>query len=469
VQGVGDLNAAAGPRMYFTEADYQYAGFSSGLPANGVYNPVYQWFVNNVAGGYFTNNWATTLAAPTIINPSGGFWKFSQVELQWNSTGTNSQFQIEVVPVTGGGTLSWSPLTIPIPTRDPDGRYRYTLPCYCGDGNFTNRVYSWRVRSVSPVATSAWSAWANFTLDLQVSDGLGEAVEVMTGILNYYGKVTLNAANRLIIQAYRSSGFSGRPTGQMVLSDWGQFAILGLPPTNYAVRAFIDQNNNSELDTWESMGFYKDTGKPYSTYYTSAYMPPDSEIIVRDRDIDNDKLPDAWEYQNYGSLTAMGSGTVYGSPAYTDSDGDGVNDFDEYIYSTDAKNPDTDGDGINDGIEILVLGSNPRSNDSNNNGVLDLSELAAGMLVTGTGGAEGIKIDKLRFDAQGRPIIEWDVPANILGRTIMFVVEGSKDLKTWTEVGSTSTPGTVDSSAAVTDSSVNVDKTMYYRLRFYLQ
>jgi hypothetical protein len=41
-----------------------------------------------------------------------------------------------------------------------------------------------------------------------------------------------------------------------------------------------------------------------------------------------------------------------------DSDGDGLNDYDEkYFYHTEVNNPDTDGDGINDGEEIQNLTS----------------------------------------------------------------------------------------------------------------
>lgn len=43
------------------------------------------------------------------------------------------------------------------------------------------------------------------------------------------------------------------------------------------------------------------------------------------------------------------------SRRFTDSDGDGISDYDEiYLYGTDLRNPDTDGDGTLDGVEIVL-------------------------------------------------------------------------------------------------------------------
>jgi Bacterial TSP3 repeat len=42
----------------------------------------------------------------------------------------------------------------------------------------------------------------------------------------------------------------------------------------------------------------------------------------------------------------------------TDSDGDGLHDWEEVLWGTDAHNPDTDGDGTSDGVEINA-GRNP--------------------------------------------------------------------------------------------------------------
>lgn len=57
----------------------------------------------------------------------------------------------------------------------------------------------------------------------------------------------------------------------------------------------------------------------------------------------------------------------------TDSDGDGLTDYDELLVGTDKNNPDTDGDGIND-YDEAAYGYNPLSPDSNGNGIPDGEE-----------------------------------------------------------------------------------------------
>jgi hypothetical protein len=61
------------------------------------------------------------------------------------------------------------------------------------------------------------------------------------------------------------------------------------------------------------------------------------------RDTDMDGLPDWWEVRYFGNLSQNGTG---------DSDGDGLNNFQEYQYGTDPQKADTDGDGLTDRFEI---------------------------------------------------------------------------------------------------------------------
>jgi len=56
-----------------------------------------------------------------------------------------------------------------------------------------------------------------------------------------------------------------------------------------------------------------------------------------------------------------------------DSDGDGLLDYQEFMYMTDPDNPDTDGDGLLDGDEINI-GTSPNLPDTDGNGLIDFDE-----------------------------------------------------------------------------------------------
>jgi len=90
---------------------------------------------------------------------------------------------------------------------------------------------------------------------------------------------------------------------------------------------------------------------------------------------------------------------------YTDSDGDGLNDFYEYLARTSPRNVDTDGDGTTDGLEVSPaggltniqkqqIGGNPLLVDTDFDGVSDVAEFGAGTAAdnqprrTASGGAE---------------------------------------------------------------------------------
>ncbi|MDX1590396.1 MAG: OmpA family protein [Balneolaceae bacterium] len=59
-----------------------------------------------------------------------------------------------------------------------------------------------------------------------------------------------------------------------------------------------------------------------------------------------------------------------------DSDGDGLNDYDEiYVYETSPLSPDTDDDGLNDYAEVMTHGTDPLSADSDDDGLSDGDEI----------------------------------------------------------------------------------------------
>ncbi len=57
-----------------------------------------------------------------------------------------------------------------------------------------------------------------------------------------------------------------------------------------------------------------------------------------------------------------------------DSDDDGLLDVDESIYGTDPDNPDTDGDGVDDGDEVTD-GTNPLDTDTDDDGITDGNDI----------------------------------------------------------------------------------------------
>ena len=58
---------------------------------------------------------------------------------------------------------------------------------------------------------------------------------------------------------------------------------------------------------------------------------------------------------------------------FTDSDDDGLTDYEELFYGTNKNEPDSDFDGIKDSVEVQI-GFNPNYPDSNNNGISDGNE-----------------------------------------------------------------------------------------------
>ena len=74
-----------------------------------------------------------------------------------------------------------------------------------------------------------------------------------------------------------------------------------------------------------------------------------SSTSMGDPDSDNDLLPDGWE-QDHGLDPTVPNLDQSGD--HLDTDGDGLSDFDEWVYGADPNNPNTDGEGGNDSDEV---------------------------------------------------------------------------------------------------------------------
>jgi len=65
-------------------------------------------------------------------------------------------------------------------------------------------------------------------------------------------------------------------------------------------------------------------------------------------DSDKDGMPDVWEDEH-------GLNPDDPTDRTTDPDGDGLQNYEEYVRDTDPNNPDTDQDGISDGLDLIPL------------------------------------------------------------------------------------------------------------------
>ena len=84
-------------------------------------------------------------------------------------------------------------------------------------------------------------------------------------------------------------------------------------------------------------------------------------------DTDNDGITDRYEIEN-------GTDPLVDDAAL-DLDNDGITNADEFLQGTSANNPDSDDDGIYDGPELYTYGTDPLDFDTDNDGLSDNYEL----------------------------------------------------------------------------------------------
>ncbi|MBU1857406.1 MAG: hypothetical protein KKC28_10545, partial [Verrucomicrobia bacterium] len=337
------------PRNYFHEWDFQLAGIE-GLMAG-----TYRWWMGS-QNGTFSVNWPASLATPTLVYPRGDVLYNALNQFAWTMDLNCPRAHFQVARGATDGALVTDKY-VRAPWMDEQSIFRGWLDDYASD--WGNGVYYWRVAGWTPQAESAWSDWQTFNVDLSATNS-----RWVSGDIYYFGKAP---ATKIIVEAFDNRGFGGRPAARVTLTPaastgWVKcsYTLRGLEQNLYYVRAFLDvtpadgTSANSKLDTWESVGFYRDPNNFYQAGLvdlTAVQFMDNTKIVIRDRDTDNDKLPDAWEMAYFGNLDQTGD---------MDYDGDGETNLDEYIKDGVNQNPacwDTDGDGLSDWFESRYDGA----------------------------------------------------------------------------------------------------------------
>jgi len=294
---------------------------------------------------------------------------------------------------------------------------------------------------VPDTTLSGWQAWQSATCTVNYTTGgftmnftnTPAATNIVVATYDYHGYP-------FIVQAFRAGsvpGFSGKPVAQTNLWAKGWFTLYGLSAGAYDLLGFIDQNGNGRLDKTETWGFIRNvvpsSGPGYGEIVSLAVGPSITAqqgrtILLRDVDTDNDKLPDAWEVQQFGS-TGLYSGEQ------------SLNGGDSTIWQAYAQGP---------------LDDDPTLTDSNMDGVPDVIADALGfnahdvptfsqMDAYLTGYTNTLfTIPSIQTDALGRPMLSWSSPSvdSSWNYQIVYTVQRTTSLigGTWATVGYVTVP-----------------------------
>jgi hypothetical protein len=324
------------------------------------------------------------------------------------------------------------------------------------------------------VTNESQAGWLNSTCTVNYTSGLlsltlpanllaGDKV-LVTYDYNYYP---------FVVQAYATldlPGFSGKPLAQTSIFRKGAFRLTGLSAGSYDLLGFIDGNFNGRVDPWETWGFVRNqvpaSGPGYQEIHPLTVGPSitaasNVRLVMRDRDTDNDRLPDAWEIQKFGSLAAhVGGDVVFGTTTTIwQTYADGPLDSDPNLW-------DTDYDGLPDTIELLLL-TDTHSPDTDRDGVSDLEEYLSGSSPTNPLDAEQFVIPTLSTEpATGNPVIAWSSPKVPAGVIIRYTILRSTSLAGgWSGIGAVvAYPGDDAQPRSYTDDEPGRPAGAFYRL-----
>ena len=140
-------------------------------------------------------------------------------------------------------------------------------------------------------------------------------------------------------------------SGDVTCVDFpASYTVIGMPASNYWIRAFIDSDTNLAYTHLEAAGQYTSNAIPVSNRVTGINF-------TIEHDSDGDQMPDWWEWQyRFDPANSNDAGL--------DRDNDGAANWKEYLFNINPDNADSDGDGIKDGWEIQYTLNQANSNDA---------------------------------------------------------------------------------------------------------
>jgi len=312
---------------------------------------------NNSLSVAFVNAFDAEQPTCSLLSPQGAIYTSPTFTWKCNSAIGKAYpaFRLRVYTEKTGGTLVYDSGALQAPARNQNGRYSWTAPIYPdmttpnGQVFATTNNYFWTVSMLDAKFTTPLSSQSRQEFRLEASGQLGKISDygMIKAKVRYYGPAATSASAKTLagmirVQAFTSPDFTGMPAGEARVTSRAQMSsvgemeqpnavILGLKPGTYYVRAFIDSKGTAEWANWCSWGYGNyvgawdaaqvriTRGSVVSTSYAATAFqytprpyvvavgaePPVADIYIEDMDRDNDGLPDAWEYDQQGSLVKV--------------------------------------------------------------------------------------------------------------------------------------------------------------------
>lgn len=367
--------------------DWGFRGIQSGNNTNtyqiAVAGSAMTLMTTNFSLGYVRSYNASTLAP--VYPRDGTVVETAALEFRWKMPEDATAFELTI---QGSGT-EYSTGKLPPPFRRRESGATSHSVCVFTPDLFASELllggtYSWYVTVWNPSVvngTTTIVSGRTVTETFAVSDKLGETYRAFTldVELNYFTPSARSGSGRPVyVEAFDNAGFAGLPAARArttltaVRPYVNTVSLRGLnSEKGYYVRAYIDTDNNRKRDAYDSWGYVcapEANGWVYDPLrITDGFGTPVYTLKMYDTDIDMDKRPDIQESLNFSTMSLSNFEFSQLIEAYagdnTDTDGDGVLDWEEKLYGLDPLSTSSGNDGISDYTRVLLglYGSDPVS------------------------------------------------------------------------------------------------------------
>ena len=241
---------------------------------------------------------------------------------------TFTAFSVQVKDA--GGNVVWNSGFTKMPLKSVSGEYEWQASVYVNDlvsaGNvFANtNNYTWQVSlHNSRYQSAAWSEPQHFRMNVYSPEEVNStSYGTLKAAVKYFGPGAFSTdvssmAGIVRVEAYTSPDFTGVPAGRGFIRDGvsvtndsheANVTIGGLEAGTYYLRAFIDSDGDNKRSDWESWGYVCPRGDIVSggifnpvAITVGAGAAPVEVCYIEDTDLDQDCLPDVYEYDEAGA------------------------------------------------------------------------------------------------------------------------------------------------------------------------